>query len=30
VIAFLYIGYPAHEPPSYERSCYEERTVWME
>ena len=30
VIAFLYIGFPAHPLASYERPGFEERTVWME
>lgn len=30
VIAFLYIGFPAHPLASYERPGFGERTVWME
>jgi nitroreductase len=30
LIAFLYVGYPAFEPASYERPGFEERTSWME
>ncbi len=30
ILAFLYIGFPQHEPPVYQRPGFEERTVWME
>jgi nitroreductase len=30
LIAFIYLGYPAFEPPPVERPSFENRTVWLE